>query len=57
MFRESEDQSIFQKMLPLELQVREYVQEWLKDDAVRQVLSRLASSTPVEVSLEEWPFP
>lgn len=57
MFRQSPDQSIFQLRLPLDLQIREYTQEWLKDDAVRRVLSRLASSTPVEVSLEEWPFP
>jgi ATP-dependent helicase Lhr and Lhr-like helicase len=56
MFRQSADQSIFQLMLPLELQIREYTQEWLKDDAVRQVLSRLASSTPVEISLQNWPF-
>jgi ATP-dependent Lhr-like helicase len=56
MFRPSADQSIFQKMLPEELQVREYTQEWLKDDAIRQVLSRLASSAPVDVSLEDWPF-
>lgn len=56
MFRPSADQSIFQKMLPEELQVREYTQEWLKDDAIRQVLSRLASSAPVDVSLGDWPF-
>ena len=56
MFRKSDDQSIFQLMLPMELQIREYTQEWLKDDAVRQVLSRLASSDSVEVSLQNWPF-
>lgn len=56
MFLPSADQSFFQKKLPRELQVREYVQEWLKDDAVRQVLSRLASSNSVEIRLEDWPF-
>ena len=31
MFHPSSDQSILQQMLPADLQVREYVQEWLKE--------------------------
>jgi ATP-dependent Lhr-like helicase len=57
MFHPTADQSIFQKMLPTNLQVREYVQEWLKDKAVPKVLVRLAASEPVEVPFGEWPFP
>ncbi|AFM28237.1 DEAD/DEAH box helicase [Desulfomonile tiedjei] len=56
MFHPSMDQSIFQQMLPADLQVREYVQEWLKDEAVPRVLKRLAESEPVEIPLEDWPF-
>jgi ATP-dependent Lhr-like helicase len=56
MFHPSADQSIFQQMLPADLQVKEYVQEWLKDEAVPRVLKRLAESEPVEIALEDWPF-
>lgn len=56
MFHPSMDQSIFQQMLPADLQVREYVQEWLKDEAVPRVLKRLAEAEPVEIPLEDWPF-
>ena len=57
MFHPSMEQSIFQLMLPPNLQVREYVQEWLKDQSVPRVLSRLASARPVDVPPEEvWPF-
>jgi len=55
MFHPSMDQSIFQQMLPPDLQVREYVQEWLKDEAVPRGLSRLAAATPVSLPPDVWP--
>jgi len=43
----SPEQSIYQALLPEELQAREFLQDWLKDETVIRVLARLASSTPI----------
>jgi ATP-dependent helicase Lhr and Lhr-like helicase len=56
LFKPTMEQTIFQRMLPWELQVQEYVQEWLKDEAIPAVLARLVNSVPVEVSPDKWPF-
>ena len=56
MFRPSSQQSIFQKMLPRDLQVSEYIQEWLNDESIPRVLSRLAAAAPVLVAPTEWTF-
>jgi len=42
-------QSIYQTLLPLELQKREFLQEWLKDDCIPKVLARLQSAKPVRL--------
>ncbi|GAB4367735.1 MAG: hypothetical protein Kow00121_06290 [Elainellaceae cyanobacterium] len=47
---ESSDHSIYQDLLPAELQVHEFMQAWLKDATVNGVLNRLANSTAVQVS-------
>jgi ATP-dependent Lhr-like helicase len=43
---EDSDQSIYQMMLPVDLQLREFLQKWLKDTTVNRVLARLSRSTP-----------
>ena len=41
------DQSVYQKLLPVELQLKEFIQDWLKDDTVNHTLARLANSEPI----------
>ncbi len=43
---QSPEQSLYQTLLPQELQVRECLQEWLRDETVPHVLMRLAQATP-----------
>ena len=43
---ENSDQSIYQMMLPADLQMREFLQKWLKDTTVDRVLARLTKSRP-----------
>jgi ATP-dependent Lhr-like helicase len=45
-FEESSDQSIYQQSLPLDLQQKEYLQEWLKDKTIPKVLARLVNGKP-----------
>jgi ATP-dependent Lhr-like helicase len=52
LFEQTSDQSIYQARLPTALQLREYLQEWLRDDAIATVLNRLVNSTAVEVNSE-----
>ncbi len=52
LFEQTSDQSIYQAQLPAELQLREYLQEWLRDETIAVVLSRLVNSTPVQVGPE-----
>jgi ATP-dependent Lhr-like helicase len=50
LFEASSDQSVFQKLLPTELQMHEFVQDWLKDQTVPKILTRLSNATPVRVA-------
>jgi ATP-dependent Lhr-like helicase len=50
LFEASSEQSVYQTLLPTDLQVREYLQDWLRDDTVPQVLERLVSADPVSVA-------
>jgi ATP-dependent Lhr-like helicase len=43
-------QSIFQTLLPLSLQLDEYLQYWIKDVSTRYILNRLKNSTPIELN-------
>jgi len=49
--------SIFQKLLPHRLQVREGIQEWLCDEAIGTVLRRLTTSKPMACTQRDRPFP
>lgn len=53
LFEPSSEQSIYQTFLPSEMQIHEYLQDWLKDESVNQVLSRLSKSNLVNVSITE----
>ncbi len=46
LFETSSEQSIYQQMLPMDLQLWEYLQEWLKDEAIPPILTRLAKNDP-----------
>ncbi|MBN1902213.1 DEAD/DEAH box helicase [Candidatus Sumerlaeota bacterium] len=47
LFEASSNQSLYQKQLPLDLQVHEYLQEWLKDKAISDILCRLSNAETV----------
>lgn len=49
LFEASSEQSLYQAQLPRELQLREYLEDWLKDQAVAAALLRLVGSSPVAV--------
>lgn len=49
LFEASSEQSLYQAQLPPELQLREYLEDWLKDQAVADALLRLVGSSPVAV--------
>jgi len=49
--------STFQALLPPELQVREGIQEWLCDEAIGKVLSRLRGSKPLALTQRDRTFP
>lgn len=49
LFEASAGQSLYQKQLPLDLQEREYLQDWLKAAAIPRILSRLSNVTTVEM--------
>jgi hypothetical protein len=44
------EQTIYQQMLPDDLQQEEAVQVWTKDPTIREALRRLAGCRPVEIS-------
>jgi len=52
LFEPSSGQSLYQKQLPLDLQEREYLQDWLKDKVIPQILVRLVRSKPIEIGRE-----
>jgi ATP-dependent Lhr-like helicase len=49
LFEATSDQSTYQKCLPLELQLRECLQSWLKDETMRSTLRRLSKAQSVQV--------
>jgi ATP-dependent Lhr-like helicase len=49
LFEATSAQSLYQTFLPVDLQRREFLQEWLKSEAVGQVLKRLKNATPVRL--------
>ncbi len=49
LFEITGDQSIYQSILPIEHQVKEYIQKWLKDKTIPLVLDRLTHSEVVNV--------
>ncbi|NLO11288.1 MAG: DEAD/DEAH box helicase [Candidatus Cloacimonetes bacterium] len=53
LFDKALSQSLFQMLLPLNMQLYEYLQYWLKDEAIFSILSRLKNSTPIEISQEQ----
>ena len=50
LFEASSEQSIYQQQLPKELQLLEYLQDWLKDETIPLVLERLSGAAAVEIS-------
>ncbi|MFQ5632028.1 MAG: helicase-related protein, partial [bacterium] len=49
LFETSARQSIYQKQLPLDLQEREYIQDWVHDTAIPPILRRLAGAEAIEL--------
>jgi ATP-dependent Lhr-like helicase len=49
LFEASSAQSVYQSLLPAEFQMREYLQDWLKDEGVKQSLIRLVNSETVKI--------
>jgi ATP-dependent Lhr-like helicase len=49
LFEVSSDLSLYQSILPVDLQLREFLQMWLKDETIPLALQRLRNSTPVVV--------
>lgn len=49
LFEVSSDLSIYQSMLPADLQLKEFLQMWLKDETIPLALQRLRNSTAVTV--------
>ncbi|GIV86979.1 MAG: hypothetical protein KatS3mg054_1008 [Chloroflexus sp.] len=56
LFEVSSEQSLYQTLLPPELQIREFLEDWLKNQAVTDVLLRLVCSSPVRVDPESLAF-
>jgi ATP-dependent Lhr-like helicase len=50
LFEATADQSYYQKVLPEELQIQEFLQPWLKEESIRAILQRLAASTALSVT-------
>jgi ATP-dependent Lhr-like helicase len=50
LFEGSGEQSLYQTLLPGELQLRECIQDWLCNETIPHILSRLATATPVAIS-------
>ncbi len=49
LFEATSEQSLFQSLLPLELQRQEFLQDWLKDESIPSILARLKNSTPKSI--------
>ncbi|MCL1495432.1 MAG: hypothetical protein M1G31_32480 [Pseudanabaena sp. Salubria-1] len=48
LFESSSEQSIYQKLLPQDLQLVEFMQAWLKDEVIAHTLNRLSISKGIE---------
>jgi len=56
-FECSSEQSIYQRLLPERFQVQEFLEGWLRDRTIAEVLQRLSSSSPVRVPpnvVQDW---
>ncbi len=51
LFEASSEQSLFQSLLPIELQRREFLQGWLRDESIMPILARLKHSTPKRIEM------
>ncbi|MBW4512942.1 MAG: hypothetical protein KME64_41605 [Scytonematopsis contorta HA4267-MV1] len=51
LFDKSSEQSIYQALLPSQLQLREFIQNWLMDETIANILNRLSNSKPIQVEL------
>jgi ATP-dependent Lhr-like helicase len=49
LFEQSSDQSIYQTLLPFDLQLREFIQDWLNNEMIAHTLKRLSSSQAIEL--------
>jgi len=56
LFEATSEQSLYQTLLPADLQQLEFLEEWMKDETTAKVLQRLAESEPVQVGLGILPF-
>ena len=54
LFEASGDQSLYQTLLPHDLQRDEFLQAWIQDNTVREVLARLTRSETVQVEQIHW---
>lgn len=54
LFEATSSQSLYQTLLPWELQLREFLQPWLKNESVCNVLNRLVNSKPVRIESNMW---
>lgn len=48
------NQSFFQTILPNKLQTQEFLQDWLMDDGIRQILLRLSNAEAVQINNNEF---
>lgn len=49
LFLPSSEQSIYQQQLPQDLQLHEYIQDWLKHESIPRVLDRLSGANTVQI--------
>lgn len=54
LFEATSSQSLYQTLLPWYLQLREFLQYWLKDETVRIILNRVVNSKPVRIESNMW---
>jgi ATP-dependent Lhr-like helicase len=50
LFEVTSDLSLYQSLLPRDLQLKEFLQMWLKDETIPLALQRLRNSTPAVVN-------
>ncbi|MGI8501066.1 MAG: helicase-related protein [Hassallia sp.] len=49
LFEKPSEQSIYQALLPSQLQLREFIQNWLMDETIANILTRLGNSKSIQV--------